>query len=71
MGLSKLPKSRLTGKTFEEIMDMDYGHLKIDREMQQRYAHRYSTGFRIDTGRFYTPKEYEKHRKEVLSRPLP
>ena len=57
-----------------DVLDRDFGELKIDRELTQNFSLRYGSSplpVRMAMGLFYTPEEWEKRREEILSKKLP
>ena len=54
-----------------DIWDMDFGELDVDRNLIQEFSARHRGSVRISMGLFCTKKEFEKEKKEVLSRPIP
>jgi len=54
-----------------DIWDLEFGELEIDRDLIQEFASRHRGSVRISMGLFCTKKEFEKEKKEVLSRSIP
>ncbi len=54
-----------------DIWDMEFGELEIDRDLIQEFASRHRGSVRVSMGLFCTKKEFEKEKKEVLSRSIP
>lgn len=64
----------LTGLSLNEIIDRDFGELKITKDNKDeiiKNAQRYGGSVRMQMGLFYTNEEYEKYREKVLSKLLP
>ncbi len=68
--------SELCGKFIPgvDVFNADYGLVIIDRKQITKYSLRTgnsSLPWRLATGRFYTPEEWQQRRREILAKKLP
>lgn len=54
-----------------DIWDLEFGELDVDRNLIQEFSARHRGSVRSSMGLLCTKKEFEKEKKEVLSRPIP
>ena len=54
-----------------DIVDADFGPLKIDREKVKKFSFSHRGSVRFSVGKYYTNEEFEERKKRVLSEPLP
>jgi len=66
----KLPKSGLFVKD-RDIVEADFGPLRINREQVQKFSLRHRGSVRLSSGRYYTEEEFEDRKKKILKDPLP
>jgi len=55
----------------KDIWDLEFGELVVDKDLTKKFATGHRGSVRISMGLFCTKKEFEKEKKEVLSRPIP
>ena len=55
----------------KNILDIEPEEPKLDKQLAIRFSTRNRGSVRLSQGLFYTREEWDRRRKELLSKPLP
>ena len=65
-------KSSRTGKIlFEDVWEVEFGNLVVDRELTKDFSAKHRGSIRISNGLFSTKEEFMEEKKKVLSQSFP